>query len=145
MFGGPEMAGGIGVDIVDIERLREFVARRGEDVIDRLLTDLERVAVHGARGINWSAFAGRWAVKEATKKLLGRHGEIARWSQIEVYHGLHGEPYVRLSGDTLRAARRHGINGMLTTISHEKHTAIAVVVATAAWQPWETPWTPAKP
>jgi holo-[acyl-carrier protein] synthase len=145
MLGGEALVGDVGVDIVDVGRLRDFVTRQGEDVIDRLLTDVERVAVRGAPGINWSTFAGRIAAKEATKKLLGRRGETARWSEIEIYHGLHGEPYIRLSGATLAAARRHGINGVLISISHEKQTAIAVAIATAVWQPWETPWTFAKP
>jgi holo-[acyl-carrier protein] synthase len=135
------MAGGIGVDIVNIGRLRAFVDRRGDAAIDRLLTDIERIAVRGKRGVNWSAFAGRIAAKEATKKLLGSRGELARWSQIEVCHGLYGEPYLRLSGETLHAARRQGFNGLLVSISHEKDTAIAVVVGTSAWLPWETPWT----
>lgn len=143
MLGGEAMAGGVGIDIVDIERLRAFVARRGEAAVDRLLTDIERVAVRGRRGINWSTFAGRVAAKEAVKKLLGSRGETARWSQIEVCHGLHGEPYLRLAGETLLAARRQGINGLLLSISHDKDKAIAVVVGTSTWQPWETQWTPA--
>jgi phosphopantetheine--protein transferase-like protein len=139
------MVSGIGVDIVEIDRLRAFVGRQGEDAVDRLLTDVERCGLRGARGINWATLAGRIAGKEATKKLLGHHGEVARWTEIEILHGLHGEPYVRLSGQTLTAARRRGINGLLITISHEKHTAIAVVVGTAAWQPWETQWIPVTP
>lgn len=137
------MVGGVGVDIVDIRRLKAFVARRGEDVVDRLLSEVERIAVRGQRGIVWSAFAGRVAAKEATKKLLGSRGEMARWSQIEVCHGLHGQPYIRLTGETLTAAHRQGFNGLLVSISHEKDTAIAVVVGTSAWQPWETTWIPA--
>jgi len=142
MLGSEAVAGGVGIDVVDIGRLKAFVARRGEDVIDRLLSDVERIAVRGKRGVVWSAFAGRVAAKEATKKLLGSRGEMARWSQIEVCHGLHGEPYIRLTGETLMAAHRQGINGLLLSISHEKDIAIAIVVGTSTWQPWETTWIP---
>lgn len=141
MLGDQAVVAGAGTDIVDIDRLRAFVARRGEAAVDRLLTEFERGTVRGRRGIRWGTFAGHVAAKEATKKVLGSRGETARWSEIEVYHGLHGEPYLRLTGETLLAARRHRIHGLILSISHEKNLAIAVVVATTAAQPWETEWT----
>ena len=120
--------GSLGVDIVSVHRIRDMVGRCGPGVLDRLLTPRELADSHGARGLIWTRLAGRIAAKEATKKVLGRRGETARWTEVEVRLGSSGEPYVELHGSTRLAAERCGLTRMLLSISHEKTMAIAVVL-----------------
>ncbi len=126
--GAVALAVAIGVDIVDVERLRAMVGRRGEVVLRRLLTDDELAAVTGTRGLVWTSVAGRVAAKEATKKLLGSRGELARWTEVEVRTGAHGEPHLWLSGQTRLAAARCGFTRLQLSLAYEKTTAIAVVL-----------------
>jgi holo-[acyl-carrier protein] synthase len=105
-----------------------MVGRCGPVVLDRLLTSRELADARGARGLVWTRLAGRIAAKEATKKVLGSRGQTARWTEVEVRLGSHGEPYVQLHGRTRLAAERCGLTGMLLSISHEKDVAIAVVL-----------------
>ena len=131
---GPEAAGAgastlaLGVDIVEVDRLRAMVGRRGEDLLLRLLTGRELAAARGARGLLWPRIASRVAAKEATKKALGSRGQLARWTEVEVYTGAHGEPLLRLSGGTRLAAARCGLTGLRLSLAHGKTLAIAVVV-----------------
>jgi holo-[acyl-carrier protein] synthase len=119
---------GLGVDIVSVHRIRDMVGRCGPDVLDRLLTPGELADSRGARGLIWTRLAGRIAAKEATKKVLGSRGQTARWTEVEVRLGGHGEPYVKLHGRTRLAAERCGFTRFLLSISHEKAMAIAVVL-----------------
>lgn len=124
----PHPPGGLGVDIVSIHRLRQTVERSGTVVLDRLLTPRELADSRGARGLIWTRVAGRIAAKEATKKVFGSRGQTARWTEVEVRTGEHGEPYVELHGRTREAAERCGFGQMLLSISHERDLAVAVVL-----------------
>jgi holo-[acyl-carrier protein] synthase len=108
--------------------LREMVERSGTATLDRLLTQRELADARGARGLMWTRVAGRIAAKEATKKVFGSRGQTARWTEVEVCTGEHGEPYVELHGRTREAAERCGLRQMLLSISHEKDLAVAVVL-----------------
>lgn len=120
--------GGLGVDVVSVRRLRKMVERSGTAVLDRLLTAGELADSRGARGLIWTRLAGRIAAKEATKKVFGSRGQTARWTEVEVRTGEHGEPYVELHGRTREAAERCGLTQLLLSISHEKDLAVAVVL-----------------
>jgi holo-[acyl-carrier protein] synthase len=116
------------VDIVSVHRLRAMIERSGTAVLERLLTPRELADSRGARGLMWTRLAGRIAAKEATKKVFGSRGQIARWTEVEVRIGEHGEPYVELHGRTRLAAERCGLTQMMLSISHEKDLAVAVVL-----------------
>jgi holo-[acyl-carrier protein] synthase len=119
----------VGVDIVETDRLRRLVERWGESVLDRLFTAAEQDGMRGARGLRWDSVAGRYAAKEATRKLFGSRGEMPRWTDIQVDVGPHGEPVLTLLGAAPAVARRCGLRDLRLSIAHERHSAVAVVVA----------------
>ncbi len=120
----------VGVDLVDIPRLQEICSRWRERILIRLFTDLELALCRGADSYRWKSLAGRFAAKEATKKILATHGESVGWTEIEVLNGQHGEPLLKLSGRALSAAERLGYTRLLLSISHDAGIAIATVIAT---------------
>jgi holo-[acyl-carrier protein] synthase len=120
----------IGVDLVDIQRLQEVSGRWGEHLLARLFTDQERALCRGASGYRWKSLAGRFAAKEAMKKVLAAHGESVGWVEIEVVNGVYGEPLITLYGRAQSAAQRLGYTGLLLSISHDAGLAIATVVVT---------------
>ncbi len=120
---------GLGVDLVEIARVRRLIESRGERAMARLFTDGERAyatyRVDPARHL-----AARIATKEAAFKALAGN-DLARgigWRELEVFARDDGGPLLRLHGRAERRAAELGVSRILVTISHSDTTAVAVVV-----------------
>ena len=120
---------GLGVDIVDIQRLQAVYDRWQESFLVRLFTDQELLICRKASGYRWRSLAGRFSAKEAVKKILASRGETANWTEIEVLNGPYGEPYLNLHGRAKLAVERLGYSSLVLSISHEASLAIATVMA----------------
>jgi holo-[acyl-carrier protein] synthase len=118
-----------GIDIVDVDHLKEVIDRRGGRFLSRVFTDRERDYCDG-RPMPCMHYAGRFAVKEAVLKAI-RTGMIKgiSWHDIEVRIGPLGEPSVTLSGGAAARAENMGVKAMHVSISHTEHYAVASAVA----------------
>ncbi|NWJ46579.1 MAG: holo-ACP synthase [Chloroflexi bacterium] len=116
-----------GVDLVEIARIEQAVARLGERFLNRIYTEREREYCRGRA----PQLAARFAAKEATAKILGtglwRQG--VSWHQIEVVNDLEGKPHLNLSGEAAKRAEKLGLSEWSISISHSRGDAIAFVVA----------------
>jgi len=120
---------GLGLDLIEIERVESVLARRGARARDRLFTPLEQ-AYCERRKRSASSYAGRFAVKEAVMKLLGTGwARGVRWVDIEVVRKPGEAPTVLLHGATARIAEQRGIRRIHITITHDAGLAAAVAVA----------------
>lgn len=123
---------GLGVDIVELSRIRSVFERYGARFLERILTQGERDYV-GRKADPVASIAGRFAAKEAGAKALGTG--IARgvsWRDIEVVRAPSGEPGLALHGRAAELAALRGVGAMHVTITHGKDAAVAVVVFEAA-------------
>ena len=123
------MIQGVGLDIIEIARIREAIERHGRHFISHVFT--ERELAHAPEEIDAAAryYAGRWAAKEACVKALGTGiGTACRWHDIEVERTDSGQPRIVLSGAGRATAQELGMTVLHVSISHEKKTACAVVV-----------------
>ena len=76
---------GIGVDLVEIDRMERAIARSGPRLVERLYTADERAYCSGKR-LACACFAARFACKEAFLKALGTGlRKHMRWRDIEVH------------------------------------------------------------
>jgi holo-[acyl-carrier protein] synthase len=119
---------GIGVDIVEIARIRGGLQRFGERFAQRILTDEEFQEFHDSR-LPAHFVARRFAAKEAVAKALGsgfRAGVALR--SIGVGHDAYGKPLVIYQGPALDTVRRLGIGASLLSISDERNYALAFAV-----------------
>jgi holo-[acyl-carrier protein] synthase len=123
---------GIGMDIVEIERVQRLIDARQERALRRLFTrDEAEYALR--RGDPFRHLAARIAAKEAAFKALAGTPEARGigWLDIEVRNAEDGRPSLVLHrranerATSLRAVRS------LLTISHTRTTAGAVVVLEA--------------
>lgn len=127
----PEETGilGIGIDLVDTDRLREVMHRWGPRFAERVFLARER-AYCDAQATPWRHYAGRFAVKEAVSKAFGTGiGEHLGWLDIEVEKDAQtGAPWVRLRhrGNALAAAR--GVYRIWVSLSHSRDQAVAQAV-----------------
>ena len=127
---------GIGVDVVEIDRIRRVAERRGRRFLERVFTPEERA--RAAELVDPAPFlAGRFAAKEAVLKVLGTGlaGGIT-WRDVAVIREPSGRPVDRLSGCGADRARDLGIVEVLVSISHAGGIAVAQDVGvTAAGSP----------
>jgi holo-[acyl-carrier protein] synthase len=119
---------GVGIDIVDIERMERALGRRPR-LMERLFTRRE-IAYCTGRSCPAASFAARFAAKEAVRKACSRAlpGSVLEWRQIEVSLEL-GRPEIRLAGKTAALAEGAGIAGLEVSLSHSRDHACASVVA----------------
>lgn len=111
---------GVGVDVVDVARLRRVLARTPR-LAERLFTD-------GERHRPVESLAARFAAKEAVAKALGAPGGL-RWRDAEVCAGERGRPVLALHGGVAAEAAAQGIRVWHLSLSHDGGIATAVVVA----------------
>lgn len=119
---------GIGIDLVEIERIKRAAERRGERFLGRIYTPVE---VEYCKSMKRSEqhLAGRWAAKEAAAKALGTgiFGSI-RFRDIEITNDEKGKPLLALTGDAARIAGELGAARFHVSIAHSDTHATAVVV-----------------
>ncbi len=119
------MIAGIGIDVVEIDRIRGVV-RRWPSFLERVFTPRER----GALKRRAERMAVRWAAKEALLKALDapRWGLTLGWKHIEVLNSDSGRPFFTLKGEWAKLVRSRHLRLHLS-LSHDKERAVAFVVA----------------
>lgn len=113
---------GIGIDVVDIARFEQSIARTPGLVL-RLFTESERD--RPARSL-----AARFAAKESLIKALGGHA-IIRWHEMRVVQDVEGNPDFELSGGLAEHVKALGIDRVHLSMSHDAGLASAFVVLEA--------------
>lgn len=121
---------GLGLDLVEIARVRSLVDRKGERALRRLFTERE-LAYARRRSDVIPHLAGRLAAKEATFKALSTldGARAIGWRDMEVVSGTDGRPTMALHARAAELANRAGISRLWVSLSHTETSAAAVVVA----------------
>ncbi|MBS1250681.1 MAG: Holo-[acyl-carrier-protein] synthase [Chloroflexi bacterium] len=113
-----------GVDLIEIERIRQAIDRHGERFLDRIFTPREQAQTGG----HPANFAIRFAAKEAASKALGTGIGKVRWRDIEVVSLPSGQPTLELHGNAKKVADYLGYQTWSVSLSHSREMAVAVVV-----------------
>jgi holo-[acyl-carrier protein] synthase len=116
---------GLGIDIVELERVRRLYSRFPSRFLERVYTAPER---RRARELEDPTpfLAGRFAVKECVLKVLGTGlSQGISWRDIHVIREPSGAPRVFLSGKALERAKSLGMGRIMVSISHGKDHAVA--------------------
>ena len=119
------MIRGIGVDIIEIARIRKTVEESGSRFLDRIFTAHE-IAYCTSRKNSHQHFAARFAAKEAVSKALATGWDASfRWRDVEVRNDAGGKPHVTLHGkvrDTLAGSQVH------LSLSHSNSHVVALAL-----------------
>lgn len=116
---------GLGIDLVEVDRVDKAMQRWGAAFLARLMDPAEIAALPPGRPP--AAVADAIAVKEAVSKAIGTgwSGGV-RWRDVAMTHGRH--PAARLDGAALAAARRLGSSGATEVrIEHPPGLVLATV------------------
>jgi holo-[acyl-carrier protein] synthase len=120
---------GIGMDIVEVERIARAIARHGEIFLSRLFTTAERDYCAAQKNPPLH-FAARFAAKEAVSKALGTGiGGDAGWLELEIIRQPSGAPQLQLSGAAADFATLHGISEIQISLTHAREYAAANAIA----------------
>lgn len=119
---------GTGIDLVEIQRIREALGRHGEAFALRILTTSEweycRRHPDAAPHV-----AARFAAKEAVSKAFGIGiGTRLGWHDMEVTRDASGRPSVELSGEAASLMRERGGARVHLSLSHERGHAAAMAI-----------------
>lgn len=119
---------GIGVDIVEVGRIREAYARFGERFGHQILREAE-LAYCLSHKDPAPFLAVRFAAKEAVSKAFGTGiGAELGWKDMEVVHHASGAPHVILQGAALALWTRRGARALHLSLSHTEQYAVAQAV-----------------
>jgi len=122
---------GVGVDIIETERIERSLERFGERFLHRVFTDGE---IAYCQSMKYPArhFAARFAAKEAVSKAFGTGiGKAMGWRNIDIRKKKSGEPFLVFSGPAQELATQRGVTSALVTLSHTEYHAMACVVLEA--------------
>ncbi len=124
---------GVGLDLIECQRIRVVLERHGDRFLERLLTPAEIEYVRSYHKDVIPRLAGRFAAKEAILKVLGTgwRGQIA-WRDMEIVNDKAGRPQVTLTDECQRIARELGIARILVSITHTPNYAAATAIGLTA-------------
>ena len=114
-----------GIDMIEIDRVDTAMNRQGEKFLNRIFTPQELLDCDG----KVESLAARFAAKEATAKALGCGIGKVSWQEIEISKNSDNQPEIILHGEASNIADSLNLRIWSISLSHSKHTAIAMVVA----------------
>ncbi len=119
------MIAGLGIDLIEVGRIRKALDRWGERFIQRVFSAEEK-RYSLRKAFPEQSFAARFAAKEAVLKALGTglSGGIG-WTDVEIVNNRIGKPEVRLG---CKITQRIGERKVLISLSHTKEFAIAFAI-----------------
>ncbi len=119
------MVRGIGVDIIEIERIEKSIRDLGDHFLLKIFTPHE-ITYCRSRAHSVQHFAARFAAKEALSKAVstGWAGEF-RWHDVEVMNEPSGRPRFEFHGSMKETLT--GCN-VFVSLSHSDNHVVAMVV-----------------
>lgn len=123
---------GVGIDLVDLERVRSLLASKGDQAMTRFFSEKEREYLAtrpDATGHAAARIAAKEAVYKAMQSLNGARG--IGWREIEVSRDPEGKPAIELHGLAARLAQERGGIRIQISLTHSALSAGAIAVVEA--------------
>lgn len=119
---------GVGIDIIEVNRIEASFERFGERFLYRILHpgEIQYCLSHKAPG---PFLAARFAAKEAISKAFGTGiGAQLGWRDMEICRKESGEPFLILHGNGESLLRERNARAVLISLSHTQSHAAAVAI-----------------
>lgn len=120
---------GVGIDLIDLERVRTLLARKGEKAMTRFFSEGERDYLATRPDATGHA-AARIAAKEAVYKAMQslRGARAIGWREIEVSRDAEGRPAIALHGLAARLSDECGGLRIQVSLTHSATSAGAIAI-----------------
>jgi holo-[acyl-carrier protein] synthase len=123
---------GVGIDLVDLDRVRRLLADKGQQAMTRFFSEDERrylATRPDATGHAAARIAAKEAVYKAMQALPG--ARAVGWREIEVSRDGDGRPAILLHGLAARLAEQRGGLQISISLTHSALSAGAIAVVEA--------------
>jgi holo-[acyl-carrier protein] synthase len=118
-----------GVDIVEIERIKESIEKYKDTFLNKVFTEAEIKYCESHKVVKYQHYAARFAGKEAVAKLFGTGFDGSfDLKDIEIINEASGKPKVVLYNKAHKLFSDNYKNGIDISISHSKEYAISMVI-----------------
>lgn len=119
---------GIGIDVVEVERIGSSIDEFGEKFLQRIFTKAEQDYCYSQKRPSIH-FAARFAAKEAIAKAFGTGiGKEITWLDMEITREPSGEPKVLMTGVGKKYAEKMKVVDIKISLTHAEHYAAANAV-----------------
>jgi holo-[acyl-carrier protein] synthase len=118
---------GLGIDIIEIARVKKSIDRYGDSFLNKVFTENE-ISYCNSKFNKYQHFAARFATKEAVyKAMTSGWKEGLRWKDIEVQNDTSGMPSIKTSGKLKSLLAEN--TQLKVSISHSDNyvTAVAII------------------
>ena len=115
-----------GIDIIEIERIKNSIEETEGKFCERVYTEKEIEYCESKKAQKYQHYAGRFAAKEAVFKAISPFLENKYdigWKDIQILNDENGRPYVQILNKNIKE-----LNNIDISISHCKQYAVASVV-----------------
>jgi holo-[acyl-carrier protein] synthase len=119
---------GSGVDLCEVQRIKEAIMRHGRRFVERIYTPRE-IAYAESKANLYERYAARFAAKEAGMKALGTgwRGGV-RWRDFEVTNLPSGRPTLQFHGKAAEFAQKLGVENISLSMTHTSLQGMALVI-----------------
>lgn len=114
------MIKGFGIDLIEIDRIKEAVGKYGDSFLKKVFTPREIKYCRTKKALKHPELAVRFAAKEAYAKALGTGMAGISWKDIEVRNDKLGKPLLYYKEKLIKKAH--------LSLSHTHKYAVASVV-----------------
>lgn len=119
------MIAGVGIDIVEVPRIKDAVIRWKDAFLKRIFTENE-ISYARTKKFAYQHLAARFAAKEAVLKAIGDSSiQRVEWHNVEVLNDEFGKPFIRLSGEAKKIKEAKHISEIIISMSHTRKLAVA--------------------
>ena len=119
---------GIGIDVIQNQRIHDSLTRFGPRFSNRIYTENE-IAYCDKCAEPSIHYAARFAAKEAAFKALGTGWAAGvKWKDIEVHRLPSGKPELQLYGEALQRATTMGAKRFHVSLTHDQLVSSAIVI-----------------
>lgn len=119
---------GIGIDIIEISRVKALYDEYGDEIVRKLFTEKE-ISYCMGKAFPERSFSARFSAKEAFLKALGTGlSSGISWKQIEIENAESGKPNIVCDADLQNILNEKKISNIHLSIAHSENYAVAMVV-----------------
>jgi holo-[acyl-carrier protein] synthase len=119
---------GTGIDIAEVDRIANSIARFGRRFLERVFT-ADEIRYCESKANKAERYAGRFAAKEAGMKAIGTGwNRGVRWQDIEVQRSPGSRPTIVFHNKAAEFFQKLGAARAHLSITHTKDSAMALVV-----------------
>jgi holo-[acyl-carrier protein] synthase len=120
---------GLGIDIIEIDRIKSSIERFGDKFLNKIYTENE-IRYCSSKTNKYQHFAARFAAKEAVAKALSSiYNESWQWKNIEIINNRNGLPEISLNGNLVTLLEKRELK---LSITHSGHFAAAAAVLSSS-------------